>query len=241
MPDRKLLLVLIMVFSLNAQCWAIPGTPNIECMAGGTTYNTRPWILIRVSGVHSINHIQVVIDNTSDCSSPVYSYASTSYPANFYPLPATSGQLIRHRLNNGTALAAGTWYVRVYARCNSAGPRESSWSAIRSFTIVTSLPAGATETITDGTTVIRAAHFTDLRTCIANVRSLRNNAVYSYTYTPAANSMVHAVDMTQMRSALSAPVYVATGSAPSFTDSPSTSVLIRGIHIRELRTMLYYP
>jgi len=213
---------------------------NSPVSGAGQTYNTRPWIYFNPGTTSEVNDVRIQIDNNSDFSSPEYDRtASAGYEAEFYPLP-TSGGTIRHRVD--TALSPGTYYVRVMVWLSATINRTSAWSASITMKIA-SVSWTDAPYVTAGTTLLKAAHFNEIRTVIDNLRSFRGSGAYTYTNFPVASgNLIKATDITELRTALTAPYNAATGSDPTFTDSiTGGSTLIRAIHINELRDKCILP
>jgi len=233
--------------------FATPSNATISAPvnASGYTFNARPWIVFSATDAsHQINDVHIQIANNSGFSpttADYWSHDSTTYRDSFYPMPAASGANIWHRLYPGGTLGAGTWYVRVAVRCSDGVNRDCpGWSTSVQM-LITSPTSGMTETITDGTTLVRLAHFSELKTAIDNLRSFRGSGAYSWDASWATlatgTSIVRIVHLNDLRSALSTPYTNATGTAPSYTapDPVTAGTPIRGVHIREIRADANYP
>jgi hypothetical protein len=94
-------------------------------------------------------------------------------------------------------------------------------------------------TLTPLSSVVRAAHFTELRGAIDTLRSRQGLAAFGWSDPGlAAGTAIKQIHLAELRSAVSA-VYTARGlSAPVWTDptiAPAVTV-VRAVHITELRT-----
>jgi hypothetical protein len=94
-------------------------------------------------------------------------------------------------------------------------------------------------TLTPGASVIRAAHFTELRGAIDTLRARQGLATFGWTDSRlvAGSMMIRQVHLAELRSAVSA-VYVARGlSTPAWTDATITpgATVVRAAHVTELR------
>jgi parallel beta-helix repeat protein len=94
-------------------------------------------------------------------------------------------------------------------------------------------------TLTPGSSVIRAAHFTELRGAIDTLRARQGLATFGWTDSRlvAGSMMIRQVHLAELRSAVSA-VYVARGlPTPAWTDATITpaATVVRAAHISELR------
>jgi len=88
-------------------------------------------------------------------------------------------------------------------------------------------------------TVVRAAHFTELRGAIDTLRARQGLAAFGWTDSSltAGATTIKQVHLAELRAALSA-IYAARGrSAPTWTDSTITprATVVRAVHIAELR------
>jgi len=237
---------MIMAVTVNAQ----PSAVTITSPANntGVTFNTKPWICFKATDAsHQINDVRIQIATDAGFGSVVYDRtASSGHQTKFYPLPAASNAIIRHRVD--TALTPGVKYVRVMLWCSNAVNRtqsiNSGWSTGVQFTI-SAEPSWTDGTITAGSTLVKAAHFTELRTQINNVRKFRGDTDYTWTNSTltGGTSLIKASDLSDLRTAITTPFNTATGTDPVFTDSTITSgtTLIRKIHIDELRSKTLLP
>ena len=232
-----------------APTWTVKGT-------SGATYNTQPYLFWTASSSGSswtINDVEINIDDDSNFGSVNYSITASNDATSklqFYPLGTnwtSAASIIRHRVN--TVLIAKTWYARVKVKDSDPASRNWSNGAIWTFAIASA--SWTDSTITEGTTLIKAAHFNELKTAIDNVRLIRGQAAGTYTnWTYDSTKLIKAQDITDLRTALKtamnwtyatgAPV---TGSAPTYSDDPPTAgaTLIRKTHIDELRDKVILP
>lgn len=133
----------------------------------------------------------------------------------------------------------GSGSVSFEAAKNSGDVRTGTLSVAGSTVTVTQDPLFSDSTLSSGITVVRAVHFTELRSRIDTLRTRYGLAAVSWTdptITPGV-TVVRAVHLTELRAALDA-VYAAAGRvAPTYTDSNVAAgvVLIRVAHIQELR------
>ena len=238
----------LMLLALSTNLYAgTPAAPTWTISTQGTTYNTKPflfWTAASSGSGWTINDAQIQIDDDSN-------FGSVNYDRTYYPTYVSefrglwtdwtsAATVIRHRVD--TALAANTWYARV--RVMDSNPASRNWSNYSTnwtFTIATI--SWTDSTISEGTTLIKAAHFTELRTVINNLRTLRNSGSYTWsTVTIDSTKLIKAVDMTDLRDALTTPYNTATGTNPTFTDTITAgTTLIRKTHIDELRTKVLLP
>jgi uncharacterized repeat protein (TIGR03803 family) len=94
--------------------------------------------------------------------------------------------------------------------------------------------------LTAGASVIKAAHFTELRTRANYVRASCGLAAYGWTDSVTVGATVNTVDITDLRTALS-QAYSACGlTPPTYSTDPTLSIgtPIRAAHISEFRTAL---
>jgi hypothetical protein len=94
-------------------------------------------------------------------------------------------------------------------------------------------------TLTPGSSVVRAAHFTELRGAIDTVRSRQGLAAFGWTDPSlvAGATAITQIHLTELRSAVAA-VYAARGlTAPAWTDATISprATIVRAVHITELR------
>ncbi|MBN1824403.1 MAG: hypothetical protein JW803_08800 [Endomicrobiales bacterium] len=242
MKDKVRFLPFFIVAVCLAPLFATPTITEIKSPADndGLEFNRRPWIVFSATDTtHWINDVNVQIDSDSGFSPATYDYWASDNDTNrdsFYPLPAKSTNTIRHRLNpGGTNLTLGPWWVRVRVSCDDTVDRDGDWSSAVLINI--SSVTWTDPTISAGSTLIRAVHFTQLRTAIDEVRNYRKFSNYAYTTVSiASGGLIRYLDLQEMRTALSGPYEAATGTAPSFTDDPvSAGDLMRQIHMDELR------
>ena len=94
-------------------------------------------------------------------------------------------------------------------------------------------------TLTPRSTVIRAAHVTELRSAIDTLRARQGLAAFGWTDASltAGTTTIKRVHLAELRSAVAA-IYTARGlTAPTWTDSTITSgvSVVRAVHVTELR------
>jgi hypothetical protein len=96
--------------------------------------------------------------------------------------------------------------------------------------------------LTEGTTPVRALHFTELRRRINSLRARFGLSSFAWTDVNLVGVTVSAVHLQQLREALHAAYVAAIDSGesvspPVFTDDPVTpgQLVIRAQHIEELR------
>ena len=157
------------------------------------------------------------------------SYAvSSSSPA------VVTGRVAGARLTL-TAVGVGMATIRVTAT------DPGGLSATQTFTVTVG-PAATVpfsdDPIVPGLTVVRAVHFTELRTRVDALRNAAGLARFSWTDPAlrAGETRVRRVHLLELRSAL-AEAYGASGrAAPRWTDaSPLATTPIRALHVTELR------
>ncbi|MGH7306806.1 MAG: hypothetical protein ACRELZ_26325 [Candidatus Rokuibacteriota bacterium] len=92
-------------------------------------------------------------------------------------------------------------------------------------------------TLTPLSSVVRAAHFTELRGAIDTLRARQGLVAFGWTDPSLAGTTIKRTHLAELRSAISA-VYTARGvSAPAWTDATLTPAVtvVRAVHITELR------
>ena len=244
----------ISVDSFSDSTSSVIVTPTNSRANPAYTYNTRPWIIFygTTNDGYQVNDAEVGFwDGTSWINIyvvsawPAWGSPPTS-PASFYPMPANSGQYIRYRtpvaLPTGKNLTVTVW------TCTANPTAGTRVTASASVVIYIKPTAWTDSTINAGTTRIKAAHFTQLRTAINEVRNTRNLANSGWTNTLTAGvSQVKAADLTELRTVLTPAFNAATGTDPSgttaWTDSTITagSTQIKKAHIDDLRDRAAYP
>jgi parallel beta helix pectate lyase-like protein/List-Bact-rpt repeat protein len=95
-------------------------------------------------------------------------------------------------------------------------------------------------TLTPGSSVVRAAHFTELRGAIDTLRARQGLAAFGWTDPSlvAGATAIKQIHLGELRSAVAA-VYAARGlTAPAWTDATISprAALVRAVHITELRS-----
>ncbi len=91
-------------------------------------------------------------------------------------------------------------------------------------------------TVTAESTIVKAAHFNELRTAINCARVEYGLAPYSWAETITANAtVIKASHLAELRTALNGAYAQASLPEPQYTDPSLSSVLIKTVHIQELR------
>lgn len=90
------------------------------------------------------------------------------------------------------------------------------------------------ETITAGTTLVKAAHLTEVRDAANAVRALAELSAATWT----SSTTVLAVQFNEVRTAINQARLAMGLSAATFTDTISTGVLVKRIHMVELRSAM---
>lgn len=212
-----------------------------------TTYTRKQRILFNgTDGSHSINDALVEFSTQGGASfdaNVFYSKQASSFPLLFLGLPAASNATITFKTD--TPLSNQTLYCRVKVWCNNTVARGPSVSYISTFTVTS--PTWTDSTINAGSTLVKAAHFTELRTAINNVRQVWGYSTFTWADSSltTGSSLIRVRHIEDLRIALSQPYNRATGSNPTFTDTliSTGTTLIRKIHIDELRrtTTGFFP
>jgi len=88
-----------------------------------------------------------------------------------------------------------------------------------------------------GSTVVRAAHFLELRAAINSVRSALGLNPFVWAATPTPGTQTSVVHVTELRTALNAAYQALGRAAPTYTDPTATAGLtvIKAVHLNELR------
>lgn len=94
--------------------------------------------------------------------------------------------------------------------------------------------------LTPGSSLIRAAHVTELRSRIDTRRFQFNLGAFPYSdFALAAGTVVKVAHITDLRSALSAVYAAAVVTPPSYTDpNLAAGIVVKQVHIAELRSAL---
>jgi hypothetical protein len=131
--------------------------------------------------------------------------------------------------DQGTAGLGGT-----YQECSAQGcvDREAYVDVIGS-----DQPPFTDEMLAAGSSLVRAAHFTELRARIDRVRATSGRGPYAYTDTGIrAGSVIQARHVVEMRTALAEAYAGASATQPTYSDPGlAGGAMIRGTHIAELR------
>ena len=133
---------------------------------------------------------------------------------------------------------AGSAFAGWSGACSGAGPCTVLIDQARAVTARFSR-VFTDQTLTPRSSVVRAAHFTELRSAIDTVRSRQGLATFGWTdpSLAAGATTIKRVHLVELRAAVAA-VYSARGlSAPAWTDPTITAAatLVRAVHITELR------
>jgi parallel beta helix pectate lyase-like protein/List-Bact-rpt repeat protein len=136
------------------------------------------------------------------------------------------------------APGAGSAFAGWSGGCSGAGPCTVLIDQARAVTARFSR-VFADQTLTPRSSVVRAAHFTELRGAIDTLRSRQGLAGFGWTdpSLAAGATTIKRVHLVELRAAVAA-VYSARGlSAPAWTDPTITAAatLVRAAHITELR------
>jgi YD repeat-containing protein len=151
--------------------------------------------------------------------------------ATSYYMRGVGGELLAERT---TAGGTTTWRDYIYA-----GGRQL---AVVTTTNVPALPTTCvfTEPILAGSTIVKAAMLTEIRSCTNDLRVQRGLSTVSWTNTSPAGVVIRDVHVEEVRTAIN-EVYTAAGlGTPVYTDPdlvPQTTV-IKALHLTELRAAL---
>jgi hypothetical protein len=160
-------------------------------------------------------------------------YYRTKGVGAFSSLPMTPGTFYSRSIPAGVVVRpAGVEYYLEAA--DAAGNVRRLPSGSGTYPVVVGTSSFTDDPLVAGTTAIKAAHFTELRTAIA--------ALTPFTWvepTPTPGGIVRAAVLTELRTALTA-AYAAKGKpAPKYTDpSPTAGVVIKALHLNELRALV---
>ena len=131
---------------------------------------------------------------------------------------------------------AGSAFAGWTGACTGSGPctvvLDQARAVIARFSLVFS-----DSTLTPLSSVVRAAHFTELRGAIDTLRSRQGLAAFVWTDSSLAGTTIKRTHLVELRSAVS-EVYTARGvSAPAWSDATITPAVtvVRAVHITELR------
>jgi hypothetical protein len=174
--------------------------------------------------------------------------STTSVTVTWDTVPVTANYEVDRRIGNGPwflastqpgttfvdsgRTASTTYLYRVRALAGDGYPSENSGTELATTMLLTD-PA-----ITAGSTKVKAAHITELRTAVNIVRAASNLTPFAFTDPSlAAGTKVKAVHLTELRTAL---VQGRTGlglvTLPFTDPSPAAgSTLVKRLHIVELR------
>lgn len=91
------------------------------------------------------------------------------------------------------------------------------------------------DTITVGSTVIKAAHITELRTAVNAVRAAAGLGAASWTNSVASGAWIDADDVLELRTSLGPAINALYLVPPNYIDSVLTGATIKKSHIEQLR------
>ena len=89
-----------------------------------------------------------------------------------------------------------------------------------------------------GTTVIKAAHVSQLRTAIAAVRALANLGGAAFTDSPSTGALIRTFHVTEMRAALDEALGALSLATGGYADSSLGGVPVKAAHLQQLRNRL---
>ncbi len=212
--------------------------------ASGYTLNPRPKISfwsVDPNG-QMIKAAWVQFSNNSLFNAPEVTYTSGLYPASFTTFPVTSGTTIY--FTSPDDWGPGIFYVRVAVQESYPG---TLWSEYRNFQIDFRSAASfwTDPTISTGSTLIRAAHLSDLRAAVSNAWMFRGLGAPSWTDATLSTgtTMIRPVHITELRTKVDQAI-TAAGLTPAAWTDPTISAgatLIRVIHLMELRSAAQRP
>lgn len=153
-----------------------------------------------------------------------YSIERSASGGSFVQIATSAGPAF----NDNTASATTAYLYRVRA---TNGPATSNYSnADLATTVVFTSP-----TLTSGT-VIKAAHFHELRSAVNAVRALAGLSPFSFSNPPATGGAFRKTHVEELRTNLAAARAVLGVPAISFTDPTlSAGSTIKAVHVNELR------
>ena len=86
-----------------------------------------------------------------------------------------------------------------------------------------------------GTTVVKAAHVTELRTAVNAVRAAAGLGAATWTNTSLSGAWIKAVDVAELRTNLGDAINMLGLTAPNYTDTTLAGVPVKKAHFDELR------
>jgi hypothetical protein len=129
-----------------------------------------------------------------------------------------------------TASASTAYLYKVSAEDASDG--VLGWSGVDLATTV----MFTDDTITVGSTVMKAAHVTELRTAVNAVRAAASLSAATWTNSSLSGAWIQAVDVSELRTTLGDAISALDLTAPTYTDSTLTNTTtIKKVHIEQLR------
>jgi hypothetical protein len=137
------------------------------------------------------------------------------------------------------AAGAGSAFAGWSGACSGSGPCTVVLDQARAVTVRFSR-VFTDPTLTPGSSVVRAAHVTELRGAIDTLRSRQGLAAFGWTdasLTVGATT-IKQVHLAELRAAVSAVYTARSLSAPAWTDATITAsaTTVRAVHITELRS-----
>jgi chitodextrinase len=129
-----------------------------------------------------------------------------------------------------TGVSASTAYLYKISAENSSD-EIAGWTNVDLSTTVMFTDA----TITVGTTAVKAAHITELRTAVNAVRAAAGLAAATWTNSSLSGAWIKAVDVMELRTNLGDAITILGLTAPNYTDSTLAGQTIKKAHIEQLR------
>lgn len=151
------------------------------------------------------------------------------------------------RGGSGTAVGAASWTVAAVDL--AAGPNVltvTARDAANNFgtgTLTVTLMLFSDNPIASYSTLIKAAHLTELRTAVNGLRAARGLAAFPWTDPALApGTLVRLIHVTELRAALDQAYQAAGRPLPVYTDQTLTAgMAVKGIHLGELRSAVGAP
>lgn len=149
-------------------------------------------------------------------SNPNLTFLGRPLGVSYESSPATSADNVR-ALNN-IALIAANW---------------------RQAVVVTPppVPTFTDDPLVAGSTLVKAAHITELRTAINNYRTWSSLSAATWATTITTSTVITAAHINELRTALT-PALVANSRVATYTDTLSSVIPVKAVHIQELRNYL---